>query len=143
MLRLPESAGLIFNFQFGKGYLFPVVLADGGRGPAPMTAQHMTAALQGHLRAAAMPDQFTTHSLGLGGSASKSLAGTAVDEIMKIGEWKTERIAKYYIGSTTSARVSVQEETEPRLYGRGRATAVSNIRVRFFRVRAEVRLMRW
>ena len=147
VLRLPESAGLIFNFLFGKtlrrsteavvvladkecpqvcafravteyisaaksigwdltkGYLFPVVLADGGRGPVALSAPRMTAALQGHLRAAGMPDHFTMHSFRVGGSVSKSLAGTAVDEIMKIGGWKTERIAKYYIGSTSSGRV--------------------------------------
>ena len=30
-------------------------------------------------------------------------AGTAVGEIIKIGGWKTERVARYYIESTTSA----------------------------------------
>ena len=131
VLRLPESAGLIFNFQFGKtlrrsaeavvvlvdkespqpcafrgvteyisavcsigwdlakGHLFPLVLADGSRGPVPMSAQRMTAALQGHLRMAGLPDHFTMHSFRVGGSVTKSLAGTAVDEIMKIGGWKT------------------------------------------------------
>ena len=43
------------------------------------------------------------HSLSVGGSLSKSLAGAAVDEIMKIGGWKTERAARCYIGPTTSA----------------------------------------
>ena len=131
VLRLPGSAGLIFNFQFGKtlrrsaeavvlladkespqtcafrgvmeyipaaqsirwdlakGHLFPLVLADGSRGPVPMSAQRMTAALQGHLRMAGLPDHFTMHSFRVGGSVTKSLAGTAVDEIMKIGGWKT------------------------------------------------------
>ena len=48
------------------------------------------------------PDHFTMHSLRVSGSLSKSLAGTAVDVITKIGGWKTERIARYYIGATTS-----------------------------------------
>ena len=45
------------------------------------------------------------HSFRVGGSLNKLLAGTAVDEIMKIGGWKTERVARYYIGATTSASV--------------------------------------
>ena len=147
VLRLPESAELIFNFLFGKtlrrsteavvvladkecsqvcafravteyasaaksigwdltkGYLFSVVLADGARGSVVLSAPRMTAALEGNLRAAGMPDHFTMHSFRVRGSVSKSLAGTAVDDIMKIGGWKTERIAKYYIGPTTTARV--------------------------------------
>ena len=41
-------------------------------------------------------------SFRVGGSLSKSLAGTAVDEIMQIGGWKTESVAKYYIGATST-----------------------------------------
>ena len=145
VLRLPESAGLVFNFLFGKtlrksveavvvladvknpqtcafrgvteyisaalaigwdltaGYLFPVVECNGERGSVAITAPRMTATLQAHLRAGGLPDHFTMHSFRVGGSLSKSLAGTAVDEIMKIGGWKTERVARYYIGPTTSA----------------------------------------
>ena len=39
----------------------------------------------------------------VGGSLSKALEGTAVDGIMKIGGWKTEQVARYSIGVTTSA----------------------------------------
>ena len=160
VLRLPESAGLIFNFQFGKtlrrsaeavvvladkespqpcafrgvteyisavcsigwdlakGHLFPLVLADGSRGPVPMSAQRMTAALQGHLRMAGLPDHFTMHSFRVGGSVTKSLAGTAVNEIMKIAGWKTERIAKCSIGSTTSTGVRASKRTRDHGYAR-------------------------
>ena len=45
------------------------------------------------------------HSLRVGGSLCKSLAGTAVDEIMKIGGWKTESVAKNYIGATSSGQL--------------------------------------
>ena len=86
-------------------YLSPDVLADGGRESVALSAPRMTAKFQGHLRAAGMPDHFTMHSFRVRGSVSKSLAGTAVDETMKIGGWKMERRAKYYIGSTASARV--------------------------------------
>ena len=69
-----------------------------------ITTPRMTAALQAHVRAGGLPDHFTMHSLRVGGSLSKSLAGTAVDEIMKIGGWKkAEHVARYYIGQTTSA----------------------------------------
>ena len=37
-----------------------------------------------------------------GGSLRKYLAGTAVDEITKIGGWETESVAKYYSGATSS-----------------------------------------
>ena len=70
--------------------VFPVVTAQGGRGSLPLPAARMTTALQGHFRAGGLSSHFTMHSFRLGGSLSKSLAGTAVDEIMKIGSWKTE-----------------------------------------------------
>lgn len=147
VLRLPESKGLIFNFQFGKtlrasteavvvltdkecpsicayrgvteyisaaqglgwdlrkGRLFPVVTPEGSRGREKLSAPRMTADLQGHLRRANLPSHFTMHSFRVGGSLSKSLAGTAMDEIMQIGGWKTESVAKYYIGATTSKAV--------------------------------------
>ena len=80
-----------------------MVELNGERGMMAITAPHMTAALQAHLRAVGMPGHFTMHSFRVGGSLSKSLAGTAVDEIMKIGGWQTERVARYYIGATTNA----------------------------------------
>ena len=43
----------------------------------------------------------------VGGSLRTSLAGTAVDEIMKIGGWKTERVARYYIGAASSASATI------------------------------------
>ena len=144
LLRLPDDAGWIVNFQFGKtlrsskdarvvladpqsaetcavqcvsayleaalgqgwdlslGHLFPVVLAEGQRGNEPMTPARMKAAFQRHLRAAGLPDHFTIHSFRVGGSLSQSLAGTPVDEIMKIGGWKTRSVAEQYIGQTRS-----------------------------------------
>ena len=147
VLRLPQSRGLIFNFQFGKtlrksreavvvladnecpqicafrgvtehisaaysvgwdlakGHSFPVVLPGGGLGDVALTAPRMVTALQGHLRAAGLPTKFTMHSFRSGGSLSKSLAGTPMDEIMHMGGWKTESMARYYIGPTTSTRV--------------------------------------
>ena len=45
------------------------------------------------------------HSYRVGGSLSKSLAGTAGDEVVNVGGWKTESIAKYYIATKSSGRV--------------------------------------
>ena len=50
-----------------------------------------------------MLDVKSMHSFRVGGSVSESLAGNAVDEIMKLGGWRSERVATNYIGATTSA----------------------------------------
>ena len=96
-----------------KGHLFPVVLPGGGRGDVALTAPRMVTALQGHLRAAGLPSKFTMHSFRSGFSLSKSLAGTPMDEIMHMGGWKTESMARYYIGSTTSTRVAGAKRQRP------------------------------
>ena len=170
VLRLPESPGLILNFQFGKtlrrsagaavvltnrecpqvcvfrgvtgyfsaaqsigwdlteGHLFPVVPTDGGRGPVPVTAQRMTAALQGHLRAAEMPDHFTMHSFRVGGSMSNSLAGTVVDEIMKMGGVKDRGNSEVLHGVNHRCTGLRGQRKRDRDYcGSGRATAVYGI----------------
>ena len=100
------SAAHSIGWDLAKGHLFPVVLPDGSRGDVAMSAPRMVTALQGHLRAAELPSHFTLHSFRSGGSLSKSLAGTPMDEIMQIGGWKTEGMARYYVGATTSKRVA-------------------------------------
>ena len=62
-----------------------MVELNGERGTTAITAPRMTAAPQAHLRAGGMTDHFTMHLFRVGGSLSKSLACTAVDEIIKIG----------------------------------------------------------
>jgi len=99
------SAAQRIGWDLTAGHLFPVITTEGGRGSRPLSGARMTASLQGHLREAGLPSHFTMHSFRVGGSLSRSLAGTAVDEIMKIGGWKTESIAKYYIGATSSGKV--------------------------------------
>ena len=97
------SASLAIGWDLTACYLLPMVELIGERRTMAITAPRMTAALQAHLRAGGVTDRFTMHSFTVGGSLSKSLAGTAVDEIMKIGGWKTERVARCCIGATTSA----------------------------------------
>ena len=85
-----------------------------------MKAQRMTVTLRGHLRIAGLLDHFTMRSFRVGGSVSKSSAGTAVGEIMKIGRWKTDnsevlhRVDDEYTGSI------VQEDTGRRVRTRER-----------------------
>ena len=57
----------------------------------------MTRALQSHLQEAGLSTLFTMHSFRLGGSLSTALAGEAIEEIMLVGGWKTEAIARYYV----------------------------------------------
>ena len=50
------------------------------------------------MRAAELPNHFMMHSFSVRGASSTFGTGAAVDEIMKIGAWKTESIAEYKIG---------------------------------------------
>eukprot|EP00752_Nemacystus_decipiens_P007886 g7046.t1 len=144
VLQLPESAGMIYNFQFGKtlrksvdsvvvladranhricafrgvraymsaasslgwdleqGHLFPEIGPNGERLAHPVKPAKMKENLVAHLGRANLPKHFSMHSFRVGGSVSESLAGTAVDEIMKLGGWRSERVAAEYIGTTTS-----------------------------------------
>ena len=52
----------------------------------------------------------------MGGSVSESLAGTAVDETMKLGGWRSERVATNYIGATTSAAAKGKRRTLDAVY---------------------------
>ena len=93
------------GWDLTAGHLCPVATAGGGRSYLPLPAAHMTTALQARLRVAGLASHSTMHSSRAGGSLSRSLAGTAVDEIMKIGGCKTESVAKCYIGATSSGKV--------------------------------------
>ena len=92
----------------GLNHWAPLPRCYDRRWPSPslfLSAARMTANLQSYLRMEDLSNHFTMHSLRVGGSLSKSLAGTAVDEIMKIGGWKIESVAKYCIGATSSGQV--------------------------------------
>lgn len=107
------------GWDLSVGHLFPFVengSPEGVRGELPLTAPQMTTSLQSHLRAAGLPDHFTMHSFRVGGSLSKSLGGTPVDEIMYLGGWKTEAMAKHYIGPTTSGGAVSARQTVDQLY---------------------------
>ena len=83
----------------------------------------------------------TVHPFRVGGSVSKSLAGTAVDEIIKVRGWKTERTAKYYIGSATSTRAPASKRTRDHACAHANEVALSQaFESDFLRVHAEVHL---
>ena len=106
------------GWDLSVGYLFPFVETgspDGVRGELPLTAPQMTTSLQSHLKAAGLPQYFTMHSFRVGGSFSKSLGGTPVDEIMHLGGWKTEAMVKHYIGPTTSGGAVSTRQTVDQL----------------------------
>lgn len=69
----------------GSGHLLLVVAFDGSRGLSPVAPSRMMAALQSHLRGADLPVYCTMHSFRVGGYLTESLAGSTVDENMKLG----------------------------------------------------------
>ena len=111
-----SSVAQQMGWDLAAGHLFPVVSAGGGRGNLPLPAASINAALQARVRAAELPSHFGMLSFRVGGALSKSLAGTAVGEIMKIGGWKTESVAKYYIGTTSSGKGLGSKRTRGQSY---------------------------
>ena len=52
-----------------------------------------------------MPSYFMMHAFCVGGCPSTFLTRMVVDEIMKIGGWKTQSVSKYYFGATPGGQV--------------------------------------
>ena len=102
------SAAHSLGWDLEQGYLFPEILPDGERLPQPVKPAKMKENLVAHLGRASLPTYFSMHSFRVGGSVSESLAGTALDEIMKLGGWRSERVATAYIGATTSGAAKGQ-----------------------------------
>ena len=86
--------------------IFPVVWAEGGRGSLPLSAAGIATTLQGHLRAAELSRATSRCALSrVEGSVCNAMAGTVVDEKMKLGAWETVSVANYYIGAISSGNV--------------------------------------
>lgn len=60
------------------------------------------------------PFRAMTHYFQIGGSLSRSLAGTAVDKVTKIGRWKMEAVARYYIGVAASSALAAASKAKAR-----------------------------
>lgn len=82
------------GWDLTSGLLFPSFGVDRSRGLSPLPPPRLTASLQSHLREAGLTVHYTMHSFRVGGSVSESLTGTAVDEIMKLGGWKTGSVVE-------------------------------------------------
>lgn len=64
----------------------------------------MTSNLQTRLRAASMEDKrYTMPSFRVGGPASRSMHGTAMDALMEYVGWKSVAVARRNVGITMSA----------------------------------------
>lgn len=98
-IRAAEDIG----WYLSSGHLFSDPAPDGRQGSSKLTPRNMTSALQSHLREAGLPDGFTMHSFGVGGSLSRPLAGDTIESIMQVGGWKTESVSRYYV-EPSSAR---------------------------------------
>ena len=91
------SAALSIGWDLTAGRLFPVVEPTGerARAPPPAPPHSMTA------------DHVTMRSCRVKGSHSRSLAGTAVDEIMEITDWKTKQVPRDCMVATKSSAPAV------------------------------------
>ena len=69
-----------------------------------LTAVQMTTSHQAHLRATGMEyKRYTMHSFRVGGAASHSMDGTAMEVLMEYVGWKSAAVARRYVGVTASA----------------------------------------
>ena len=59
----------------------------------------MTRLLQSYLKRAGMSNKSTMHSFRAGGAVAQALAGEDIAAIMRRGFWKTEAIARRYLGA--------------------------------------------
>ena len=111
------SAAHRIGWDLTGGYLFPAVEPNGGRETAALPAPWMTAALQMHLSAVGLRDNYTMHYFRLGGLFRKSLSGTVVDDIKKIGVWTTEQGRSVVLLRISGRRLSI---VPPRVSGQKR-----------------------
>ena len=82
------------------------------------------------------------HPLRVGGSERKSLVGTIVDVIIKIGRWKSDKVGNFSIGSATRTRIqlSTRKRDHACATDRERVATATSGRVSSLCVRADVRL---
>ena len=105
MVEYQQAAeSMQWSLAKGSGLLFPSVLEGGEKGGVALTAVQMTTSLQAHLRAAGMEyKRYTMHSFRVGGAASHSMDGTAMEVLMEYVGWKSAAVARRYVGVTASA----------------------------------------
>lgn len=99
------NAAQAIGWDLSSGYLFSTPKQDDGtRGTSRLVAKDMTGALKSHLQEASLSTLFTMHFFRVGGSLSRAMAGEAIEQIMQVGGWKTEAIARYYVEPSAKRR---------------------------------------
>ena len=93
------------------GYLFPEMSASGERIPKrrarPLSAKAMAARFKQHLEHADLGARhFTFHLFRVGCAVSQTIAGKDIAEIMAAVNWKSEKVARRYVGGATNTRDS-------------------------------------
>ena len=92
-----------------NGYLFPEIPASGDSTPKrlarPLSAKTMAARFKEHLGHAGLGSrQFTFHSFRVGCAVTQTIAGKDIAEIMAAVNWKSEKIARRYVGGARATR---------------------------------------
>ena len=91
------------GWNLGRGYLFPQVdhtlPLPTARWDRAMSPQLMTARLRHHMETAGLTNKkYTMHSFRVGSAVSQALQGTSLVDIMRNVFWKSEVVAKRYVG---------------------------------------------
>ena len=97
------------GWDMSAGYLFSEMSASGERIPKrrarPLSAKAMAARSKLHLEHAGLGARhFTFHSFRVGCAVSQTIAGKNIAEIMAAVNWKSEKVARRYVGGTTNTR---------------------------------------
>ena len=92
-----------------KGYLLPEIPASGDSTPKqlarPLSAKNMAARFKKHLGDAGLESrQFTFYSFRVGCAVTQTIAGKDITEIMAVVNWKSEKIARRYVGGARATR---------------------------------------
>ena len=108
MLRYAQAADSC-GWGMSKGYLFPEIPASGDSTPKwlarPLSAKTMAARFKEHLGHAGLGSrQFTFHSFRVGCAVTQTIAGKDIAEIMAAVNWKSEKIARRYVGGVRASR---------------------------------------
>ena len=131
MLNYAQAAGSC-GWDMPKGYLFPEMPASGDCTPKrlarPLSAKTMAARFKEHSGHAGLGSrQFTFHSFRVGCAVTQTIAGKDIAEIMAAVNWKSEKIARRYVGGAKATRDptgTTLGATEAR-YGAANALAAS------------------
>ena len=108
MLRYAQAADSC-RWDMSKGYLFPEIPASRDSTPKrlarPLSAKTTAARFEEHLGHAGLGSrQFTFHSFRVGCAVTQTIAGKDVAEIMAAVNWKSEKIARRYVGGVRATR---------------------------------------